>query len=110
MVKLMGATLDVISVVPVRTGRSPIDPWDDRAIHDSELKDARARLADLGIPVRLLEPAGDPAEEIEAAARIGGYDMVVLGSRRNGALARMLQGSVSEHVATHTDATVVIAR
>jgi nucleotide-binding universal stress UspA family protein len=108
--KAMGGTIDVISVVPVRTGRSPIDPWDDREVHDSELLDAHTRLADLGIASRLLEPAGDPAEEIEAAARSGAYDMVVLGSRRQGALGRMLQGSVSEHVATHTDTTVVIAR
>jgi nucleotide-binding universal stress UspA family protein len=108
--KAMGATLDVISVVPFRTGRSPIDPWDDREVHDTELKDAKVRLADLGIFARLLEPAGEPAEEIETAAKSGGYDMVVIGSRRQGVLGRILQGSVSQHVATHTDATVVIAR
>jgi nucleotide-binding universal stress UspA family protein len=32
----------------------------------------------------------------------------VLGSRGLGAIDRMLQGSVSEHVATHAEATVVI--
>jgi nucleotide-binding universal stress UspA family protein len=108
--KAMGSELDVISVVPMRSGRAPIDPWDDREVHDRELVDARSRLADLGMTGRILEPVGDPAEEIELAAKAGGYDMVVIGSRRQGLLGRMLQGSVSEHVATHTDATVVVAR
>ena len=105
----MGGSVDVISVVPMHPGRAPIDPWDDREVHDRELREAHQRLADLGITTRLLEPAGDPAHEIEAAAETGGYDMVVLGSRRQNALNRMLQGSVSEHVATHADTTVVIA-
>jgi nucleotide-binding universal stress UspA family protein len=34
--------------------------------------------------------------------------MVILGSRGLGTAARVLQGSVSEHVATHTKSTVVI--
>jgi nucleotide-binding universal stress UspA family protein len=33
-----------------------------------------------------------------------------VGSRGLGTFGRMLQGSVSEHVATHARATVVIAR
>jgi len=108
--KAMGATLDVVSVVPVHPGRVPVDPWDDREVHDAELQDARARLAELGIESRLLEPAGDPARTIETITREGGYDMVVIGSRRQGVVGRMLQGSVSEHVATHAEATVVVAR
>ncbi len=106
----MGGTIDVISVVPVHTGRAPIDPWDDRDVHLRELEDARARLNQLGIPCRLLIPGGDPAEEIEATAKAGDYDTIVVGSRRQGVLGRMLQGSVSEHVATHAEATVVVAR
>ena len=38
------------------------------------------------------------------------FDTIVLGSRGLGTFGRMLQGSVSEHVATHARATVVIAR
>jgi nucleotide-binding universal stress UspA family protein len=47
---------------------------------------------------------------IEQIAEEGGYDVIVLGSRGLGALGRMLQGSVSEHVATHAKATVLITR
>jgi nucleotide-binding universal stress UspA family protein len=106
----MGGTVDVISVVPFRTGRAPMDPWDDHDVHQRELADARLQLANLGIECRILEPAGEPAEEIEAAAKAGDYEVVIVGSRRQGILGRMLQGSVSEHVATHADATVVVVR
>ena len=63
-----------------------------------------------GIEPALIEQAGDPAQTIERIAQDGGYDMVVVGSRHLGAVSRVLQGSVSEHVATHAPATVVIAR
>lgn len=49
-------------------------------------------------------------KEIQAAAKAGGCDIIVIGSRRQGVLGRILQGSVSERVATHSEATVVIAR
>jgi nucleotide-binding universal stress UspA family protein len=110
IVKAMGGSVDVISVIPFHPGRMPIDPWDDRPVHDAELREAKTRLAELGVPCRVHEPAGDPALEIEKAARNGDYDIVVLGSRGLSSLSRFLQGSVSEHVATHSEKTVVIAR
>ena len=63
-----------------------------------------------GIEAELLEPAGDPAASIERIAEDGGFDTVVIGSRGLNLMSRVLQGSVSEHVATHAKATVVIAR
>ena len=106
----MAGSIDVVSVVPLHPGRAPIHPWHDRHGHDQERREAQAGLAARGITTRLIEPIGDPAHAIESVAREGGYDMIVLGSRRQGVLGRMLQGSVSEHVATHADATVVVAR
>jgi nucleotide-binding universal stress UspA family protein len=110
MTKALGASLDVVSVVPFQAGRAPIAPWDDGEVHDLELLDAKTRLHDLGVSCRLYEPVGDPAHEIERIAAEGRYAMVVVGSRRQGVVGRILQGSVSEHLATHSDATVVIAR
>ena len=104
------AELGVVSVVPVHPGRVPVDPWDDRLVHARELAEAKQLLAEEGFTAELLEPAGDPAETIERIADEGGFDVVVIGSRGLGAVSRFLQGSVSEHVATHADATVVIAR
>ena len=105
-----GAKVGVVSVIPFRPGRAPIDPWDDRATHDAELGEARQFLAERGIEALLYEPAGDPATTIEQIAEKEQYDMVIVGSRGLGVLSRMLQGSVSEHVATHAAATVVVAR
>jgi nucleotide-binding universal stress UspA family protein len=102
--------LSVVSVIPIHAGRAPIDPWDDPDSHAAQLEEARQLLARQGIEAELLDPAGDPAEAIERVAEAGGFDMIVLGSRGLGAVARFLQGSVSEHVATHARATVVIAR
>ena len=104
------ATVGVVSVVPFHGGRSPIDPWDDRTVHAEELREARDLLLARGIEPLLYEPAGEPAAMIERIALAGEYDVVVLGSRGLSALSRFLQGSVSEHVATHTDATVIVAR
>ncbi len=79
-------------------------------MHASQLAEAKSLLLAKGIEAALIERAGDPAHTIEQIAETGGYDMVVLGSRHLGAVSRVLQGSVSEHVATHAPATVVIAR
>lgn len=102
--------IGVVSVVPFHPGRVGLDPWDDQIVHDQELEEARSLLALQGIEAELLEPIGDPARTIERVARDGGFDTVVIGSRGLGALSRFFQGSVSGHVATHADATVVVVR
>ena len=104
------ATLTVVSVIPVHPGRSPIDPWDDRAVHDAELLEAGAILRARGIEPELLEAAGDPAKTIERIATEREIDAVIVGARGLGTLGRVLQGSVSEHVATHAATTVIVAR
>jgi len=105
-----GASISVVSVVPVHPGRSPVEPWDDSAVHAQELLEARRLLREKGIEADLMEPAGDPAKTIEHIAAEGGFDTIVVGSRGLSTLGRALQGSVSEHVATHAGATVIIAR
>jgi nucleotide-binding universal stress UspA family protein len=105
-----GAKVAVVSVVPVHAGRAPVDPWDDRVVHDRELQEANAILVEKGIEAELLEPAGDPATTIERIAERGEFDTIIIGSRGLGPMLRVLQGSVSEHVATHANVNVLIAR
>lgn len=100
----------VVSVVPVHPGRVPIDPWDGPEVHARALRDAQRILRQAGIEPELLDSSGDPGPTIERIAEEGGFDTVVVGSRGLGPVSRFLQGSVSEHVATHADATVIIAR
>jgi nucleotide-binding universal stress UspA family protein len=104
------AEVGVISVVPERSGRAPIDPWDDRTVHADELLEARRALREAGIDAEMLEPGGDVARTIERVADERGYDTIVVGTRGIRRLARPLRGSVSEHVASHAHVTVVVAR
>jgi nucleotide-binding universal stress UspA family protein len=106
----LGASVSVVSVVPVHGGRVGMDPWDDSEVHAKELTEARRFLRERGIEAQLLEPVGEPAQTIERIAREGEFDTIVIGSRGLNAIERILQGSVSEHVATHAEATVVVAR
>lgn len=110
LAKKYEARVDVVSVVPLHPGRVPVDPWDDHVVHADELLDAKAILEEHGLHPELLEPVGEPASTIERIANDGAYDTVIIGSRGLGALSRLLQGSVSGHVATHTHATVIVAR
>lgn len=110
LAKRFDAALAVVSVVPVHPGRAPFDPWDDKEIHDQQLDEARGILAGHGISAEMIEPTGDPARAIERVAAMGRFDTIVVGSRGLDALNRFMRGSVSEHVATHAAATVVIAR
>jgi nucleotide-binding universal stress UspA family protein len=110
LAKKFSALITVVSVVPVHPGRVPVDPWDDGTVHAQELQEAREILTSNGIEAEFLEPRGDPATTIEHIAERGHYDTVVVGSRSLGPVSRFLQGSVSEHVATHADATVIVTR
>ena len=108
LAKAFEAEIGVISVVPMHPGRTPIDPWDDPSVHAEQLRRAREVLLEAGIEPALLKPAGDPAKLIEEEAELGGYDAIVIGSRGQGFIGRVLQGSVSEHVATHARSTVIV--
>lgn len=110
LAKRYDAVVSVVSVIPILPGRTPNDPWEETIVHARALDEARAILAEHGIEAQLLAPSGDLARSIESLVEAGGFDTVVVGSRGIGPVSRVLQGSVSGHVAIHADATVVIAR
>jgi nucleotide-binding universal stress UspA family protein len=110
LARAFGAELAVISVTPWRSGRVPVDPWDDAELHAKALKTAAEWLGRRGLAAELLSPAGDPAQTIEEVAQAGAFDTIVVGSRGLGAVSRFMQGSVSEHLATNAKASVLIAR
>ena len=103
-----GAFVGVVSVVPVRSTTMGVEPWDDRTMHAEQLRDAQERLRQKGIEPELIEPYGDPAWTIERIAAERSFDTIVMGSRGHGALGRFFGGSVSEHVVTHAEATVIV--
>src|SRR3990172_4067891 len=95
LARLTGATIAVVSVVPVRPGRFPVEPWDDASVHAQELIEARRMLREMGIEAELIEPAGDPAITIERVAEDGGFDTVVVGSPSLHPTGRVLPRTVS---------------
>jgi nucleotide-binding universal stress UspA family protein len=103
------APLSVVSVVPevanCRAGDAPLDT----SAGARELQDAKRLLAEMGIEVELLEPSGDPAQRIEQIALEGGFDAIVVGSGDGVPIDHAPHGSVSRHVVTHANATVIVA-
>lgn len=69
----------------------------DRRSHaEGELAHAAAALS--GVPTERVILVGAPAEALASAARDGGFDLLVVGSRGRGA-SRALLGSVASHLA-----------
>jgi len=108
LAKGLGASISVLSVVPLLRGRMPIDPWDDQSVHAHQLAEAGSYVETAGMTARLIERVGSLGEVIAKMADEGGYDAVLIGSDRAGGLARMLFGSVPSYVASHTRSTVII--
>lgn len=69
-----------------------------------------ARLAARGIDARPEVRAGDPAVEVLAAATAAGADLIVLGSRGQTGLKRLILGSVARRVLHHAPASVLVVR
>lgn len=110
LARKLEATVAVVSVAPAHGGRTQFDPWDNMPVATAKSAEARTILAGFGIKPDVFEVIGDPATTIEQIAEDGGYDVVVVGSRGLGTVSRAVRGSVSEHIATHAAATVVVAR
>jgi nucleotide-binding universal stress UspA family protein len=70
---------------------------------------AHEYLAERGIESKMKMEDGDPAEEILAEAKAGGYDLVVVGSRGLGPVGRLLLGSVSTEVVENARCPVLVA-
>jgi nucleotide-binding universal stress UspA family protein len=81
-----------------------------RAELDKVLERAAGQLDDKITRVTRSTPTGDPAEEIVAAAQNFDTDLVVVGARGVGGVARVLLGSVSERVLHHARCPVLIVK
>lgn len=80
-------------------------PAPERA-HDKELLAAMAAEAAAHGEVDVAEAIGDPASELVRMSE--GLDVLVTGSRDQGALKRLLLGSVSTHVVRHAVCPVIV--
>ncbi len=87
-----------LAVVHVRGAGSP---------HDDAVDSAREQLLQRQLTARYLEPCGEPATEIVAAAEEVGADLIVVG-RRN--VLRRVLGSVSTAVVRSASCDVLVVR
>lgn len=95
-------------------GASPCDELADtddpdapvRSIFDAMAEQAEADFPGLTILRRVLH--GNPAEELIRLSQT--TDLIVVGARGHGAFTGMLMGSVSQHLVSHSQCTVVIVR
>jgi nucleotide-binding universal stress UspA family protein len=83
---------------------------DERRSHESLAAEAQTRLAARGITTTTEVPQGDAAYGIIEAAGVGGADLIVVGSRGNTGLERLLLGSVARGILYHAPCSVLIVR
>jgi nucleotide-binding universal stress UspA family protein len=86
------------------------DPTSPRELHQKELGDARRRLQERGVEPELVLGIADPPRTILQLAEERGADLIVLGTRQLGALARVMGQSVSEEVLRRTPCDVLLVR
>jgi nucleotide-binding universal stress UspA family protein len=67
-------------------------------------------LMPLSVPWDLEVGGGDVAEEVQRVARERGADLIVVGTRGQGPIGRLLGGSVSTRVVHHADRPVLVVR
>jgi nucleotide-binding universal stress UspA family protein len=91
-----------IPVIPMPEGyvmQAPSTVVEIQRATQAGLEALRERALDLGAPsVTIDATAGAPADGILAAARAGGFDLIVMGTHGRRGLSRMILGSVAEAV------------
>ena len=95
-----GSTLAVVTV----TGRDEDDAT------TATLDDARDRLLARHVTASYVEHVGDPAEMLVEAATTRSADLLVVGRRDQGALKRLVLGSVSAKVLDRAPCDVLVVR
>jgi nucleotide-binding universal stress UspA family protein len=112
LARAFGARLTVTSVAPLMSSprSASLDPTDPPEERERQLKQAQERLAGRGVEASAVVATGDPGDAIVQVAIERDADLLVMGSRRLGALARMLGQSVSEAVTNRAPCDVYIVR
>jgi nucleotide-binding universal stress UspA family protein len=76
----------------------------------NELRDAKATLAEQGVPAKIVERKGDAASMIIDEAEQEDADLIVMGTRGLNGAQRWLLGSVSSRVVQHGPCNVLVVR
>lgn len=115
--KKYGAKIYIVEVVDTATilslsiGPVPADVIDSmRDKAKADLNDAEAKARSEGVQVETALLEGDPANAVvEYADRIGA-DLIITGSRGLSTIKRVLLGSVSTGIVTHSNKPVLVVK
>ena len=108
---LPGSSIHLATVLDAPAWQVPVSlrgaeqEWAEKVIER-----ARAALAREGLEITASTPRGAPANEILAAARESGAELIVLGSRGKKGVEGFLLGSIARNVAQHARVPVLVAR
>lgn len=112
----IGAEVTLLAVIAAPTGvliAEAVGPGDllarEQALHDEVLGFGLDRLAARGLKAAGRIAYGVPIDEIIGAAREVGADLIVVGHRRKGRLARWWSGSVGASLLTEAPCSILIA-
>ena len=107
-----GAKLVVTRVAPrsltVARSAGHLDPGEEPGETAEELADARALLGDAAASAEFVPAEGETADTIVQLAEQRNADLIVVGTREPGILARLLGQSVSDSVARQAHCDVLI--
>ena len=110
------ATLTVLCVAEFPPGLNPDYPVNQQYLADlmktasSQLADLKGRAERRGIVVTTRMATGIPSEEVIAAARAEGSDLIIVGTRGKTGLAHVLLGSTAERVIRGAPCPVLTVR
>jgi nucleotide-binding universal stress UspA family protein len=104
----------VITVTPVLIEGPPTeqstDPEQSAQEGRRQLEDAKRLLGEDGVQAETLHAFGNAAAEIIAAAERHDVDLIALGLRGRSAIARFIDGSVSDRIFRHATCDVLVVR
>lgn len=79
-------------------------------VYRNILAEGERRLREIGFEPDARLAMGDPGPEIRAVAKEINADLVVIGHRQHGTLARWWSGSVATYLVDHLDCSLLIGR
>lgn len=119
LAKSTGASLTIANAVdmPIDALASPemvarMEVWseEERARASENVKEIATGLARAGVQIEAMTPSGSPAETLAGLAKSGDVDLVVVGHRGRGAVARLLLGSVADRLVQISPKPVLVVR
>lgn len=116
---LAEATGASVTLLEIIEDAGPLPSYDERPppgdtrehfLSESRWAPVRSLLEGTSVKWERRVEEGYASEVIVEVAGSGGYDLVVIGSRRHGAVSRLMVGSVSDKVVHHAPCSVLVVK